>query len=318
MVKEFDLVGDRTLSPAEIERIVEPYLYRPISFVELLEVQTAVTQLYIDKGYITSGAFIPPQTIEDRTVKVEIIPGTVEAIKISGLNRLKESYIRSRLQVATAPPLNQNKLLQALQLLQLNPLIANISAELSKGVNPGSSFLEINIEEADTRKVIFSIDNYRSPSVGTIRRQIDVRENNLLGWGDRFNISYVATEGSRSLGNLSYVVPLNPKNVEIQLIHSRTDSKIIEAPFDDLDIETDSRRYEVTYRQSLWQTPEATATAGLTFSRQSSQNTFMDMPFVLSRGADRLVETKISALRLFQEYSTRDRQQVFAFRSEFR
>ncbi len=317
IIRKFNIVGNRVLPSTEIDRVVKPYLFRPISFIELLEVQTAITQLYIDKGYITSGAFIPPQIIEDRTIQVEIVEGTVEAIKISGLNRLKESYIRSRLAIATTPPLNQDRLLKALQLLQVNPLIANISAELSEGVNPGSSFLEVDIKEADSREIALSIDNYRSPSVGTMRRQIELNEQNLLGWGDRFHVSYINTDGSNSLDNLSYTLPLNPHNGEIELVHSRTYSEIIEAPFDDLDIETNIHRYDLTYRQPLLQTPKRTATIGLTFSRQDSENTLMDSPFPLSRGADRRGKTKISALRFFQEYTTRDRQQVFAARSEF-
>ena len=317
VVKKFNIVGNRVLSPTEIDLAVQPYLFRPISFIELLEVQTAITQLYIDKGYITSGAFIPPQIIEDRTIKIEIVEGTVEAIKISGLNRLKESYIRSRLALATTPALNQDKLLNAIQLLQLDPLIANISAELSEGVNPGSSFLEVDIEEADSTEINLSIDNYRSPSVGTIRRQIELKQQNLLGWGDNFHVAYINTDGSDSLDNLSYTFPINPNNGEIEVVHSRTYSEIIEPPFDELNIETNIHRYDFTYRQPLLQTPKRLVTIGSTFSYKNSENTLMGSPFPLSRGADKEGKTKISALRFFQEYSTRDQQQVFAARSEF-
>ena len=317
VVKKFNIVGNRVLSPTEIDLAVQPYLFRPISFIELLEVQTAITQLYIDKGYITSGAFIPPQIIEDRTIKIEIVEGTVEAIKISGLNRLKESYIRSRLALATTPALNQDKLLNAIQLLQLDPLIANLSAELSEGVNPGSSFLEVDIEEADSTEINLSIDNYRSPSVGTIRRQIELKQQNLLGWGDNFHVAYINTDGSDSLDNLSYTFPINPNNGEIEVVHSRTYSEIIEPPFDELNIETNIHRYDFTYRQPLLQTPKRLVTIGSTFSYKNSENTLMGSPFPLSRGADKEGKTKISALRFFQEYSTRDQQQVFAARSEF-
>ena len=318
VVKEFKIVGNRVLSPAEIQRVVQPYLFRPISFIELLEVQGMITQLYLDKGYITSGAFIPPQIIEDRTIRVEILEGTVEEIKISGLNRLKESYIRQRLAISTQPPFNRDKLLNALQLLQLNPLIDNISAELSQGINPGSSFLEVEIQEANSKEIALSLDNHRSPSVGTMRRQIQLQENNLLGWGDRFHVSYINTDGSDSLADLSYVIPLNPNNGELELVHSRTDSEIIEAPFNELDIDTKIRRYEMIYRQPLWQTPNQTAIVGVNLAQQNSENTLMDAPFPLTRGADQQGKTQISTVGFFQEYITRDRQQAFAARSEFK
>ncbi|WP_371357330.1 POTRA domain-containing protein, partial [Hydrocoleum sp. CS-953] len=106
-------------------------------FAELLEAQTTVTQLYFDQGYVTSGAFIPPQTLEDGTVIIEVIEGQVEEIEISGLKRLNSSYIRSRIESGIQTPLNQNQLFQYLQLLQLNPLIERLSANLTAGTRPG-------------------------------------------------------------------------------------------------------------------------------------------------------------------------------------
>jgi hemolysin activation/secretion protein len=222
------------------------------------------------------------------------------------------------LAIATSPPLNQDKLLNALQILQLDPLIANISAELSKGVNPGGSFLEIEVEEADTFSLGLSIDNQRYPSVGSVRRQVSVSQNNLVGWGDHFNVSYVNTDGSNSLEDLSYVIPINAHNGEIRLAHSRSNSKIITEPLNELDIETKNRYYEATYRQPLYQTPTRNVTAGVTISQQNAENSLRNIPFPLSRGADSKGKTNISALHLFQEYSDRNEHQVFAVRSEFR
>jgi hemolysin activation/secretion protein len=317
VVSKFEIIGNKVIPSAAIDRVIKPYLFRPISFIELLELQRAITKLYIEQGYVTSGAFIPPQTIKDRTIKIKIIPGTVEEINISGLKRLKSGYIRSRLAIATSPPLNQNKLLNALQLLQLDPLITNISAELSKGINPGGSFLEIEIEEADTFSLGLSIDNQKSPNVGSVRRQVSISQNNLVGWGDRFNVSYVNTDGSNSLEDLSYVIPLNAHNGEIRLAHSRSNSQIITESFAELDIETKNRYYEATYLQPLYQTPTRNVTAGVIFSRQNAENSLRNFPYPLSRGADSEGKTNISALHFFQEFSDRNYHQVFAARSEF-
>ena len=137
ILKGFEIIGNRVIPEAEIDSLLEPYLLRRISFVELFEVQQVITQLFVERGYLTSGAYIPPQKIQDRIVRVEIIEGSLEEIKIYGLKHLRPGYVRERLAAATQPPLNRQKLLNALQLLQLNPRIANISAELSQGINPG-------------------------------------------------------------------------------------------------------------------------------------------------------------------------------------
>ncbi len=318
ILSRFNIIGNRVIPEARLKQLLQPYLFRPVTFVELLKVQQAITKLYVERGYFTSGAYIPPQTINNRTLKIEIIEGKVEEIKISGLKRLRLEYVRSRLAIATQAPLNQDKLLNALQQLQLNPLIRSISAELSQGINPGESFLEVKIAEADTFSSELNLNNYRTPSVGSISRQVSLSEGNLLGFGDRFNISYVNTDGSDSLEDLSYVIPLGAYNSEVRLAYSLSNNRIISEPFQDLDLASENRYYEATYRQPLYQTPQQDITIGVTFSRQNSQLLLMDRGFPsLTRGSDNQGKTQISALRLFQEYSDRSDSHVFAVRSQF-
>jgi hemolysin activation/secretion protein len=56
---------------------------------------------------------------------------------------------------------------------------------------------------------------------------------------------------------------------------------------------------------------------GLTASRQSSQTRLFGEDFPLSPGADDDGQTRISALRFFQEWTQRSSQEVFAVRSQF-
>lgn len=316
-VEKFVIIGSTVFTPEELEVKLKPYTGRPISFTELLTAQQAIDRLYFDHGYITSGTFIPPQKLQDGIVKIEVLEGIVEEIKISGLDRLNSSYVRSRLNVATKAPLNYNKLLNALQLLQLDPLTKNLAAELTAGTKPGSSILEINLQEADPFDLTLSSDNYRAPSVGSNRRQIQLTHRNLLGFGDRINVSYLNTDGSNSLNNLSYTIPFNPYNGTLNFRFSYTDSKITELPFDRFDIESENSNYEFTYRQPLLQKPTEELALGISFDRSDSALTVDGQPARISPGTEANGETHISALRFFQEYTTRDAKQVFALRSEF-
>ena len=221
------------------------------------------------------------------------------------------------MELATGTPVNQEKLLQALQLLRLDPLIANLSAELSAGIHPASSILEVNIEEADAFSGKISFDNYRVPSVGTNRRQAQITHNNLLGFGDRFNIAYINTDGSDALSDLSYTIPINPYNGTISLVHYRSDSEIIEEPFDTLNIESEYRHYEIAYRQPVYQTPNQDIALGIAFTRDNSKTPPLAGFIPLSRGSNTDGEINISALRLFQEYVDRGESQVLALRSQF-
>ena len=322
VLKRIEVEGNTVFTQEELAEILEPYTLRPITFAELLEVQNAITQLYVENGYITSGAFIPPQKIQARILRLQAIEGSVESIDITGLSRLNSNYVRSRLKTATDAPLNREELLEALQLLQLDPLIDRLSAELDPGITPGNSILSIRIEEADVFNLRVAFDNNRAPSVGTNRFSAGLSQGNLFGFGDRISLGYATTEGSDSLNDLTYTIPLNPQNGTFSFTYLYSDSEIIEEPFDIFNIESSRNSYQATYRQPLYQTPNQEFALGFSFTRDESEVEFEDpdsaevLPFP-SVGAEPDGQTKISALRFSQEYTSRNQSEVFALRSQF-
>jgi hemolysin activation/secretion protein len=207
-------------------------------------------------------------------------------------------------------------LLQAIQLLQLDPLIQNISAELSAGTNPELSLLKVTVKEADSLEGEFFVDNSRAPSVGSIRRGFRLSEGNLLGLGDQLRATYSNTAGSNSY-DISYTIPINPRNGTLQVGYGTSNTQVIEPPFDRLDILGDSQSLEITLRQPLLQTPRQEFAIGLTLSQQQSKTSLLGLDFPISPGADDNGRTRISALRFFQEWTSRNSTEVFALRSQF-
>ncbi len=315
-VERFEVRGSSVFSQAELEAITAAFTNRPLSFAELLQARSAVTQLYQDNGYINSGAFIPPQELDDGVVIIEVLEGGVEAINVTIDGRLSSDYVGSRLDIATKAPLNINKLVEALQLLRLDPLIDNISSELSASPRPGFSILDVTVTTAETFDLRAFFNNSRSPSVGSFRRGAGLTEANLFGIGDSISFDYSNTDGSDTF-DVSYTIPINPRNGTIRLAYGTTASEVIEDPFDELDIDSESRYYELTYRQPLVQTPTREFVVGLTASRQESETSILGIPFPLSAGADDDGNTRISALRFFQEWLNRSESQVLAARSQF-
>ncbi|WP_017319454.1 ShlB/FhaC/HecB family hemolysin secretion/activation protein [Mastigocladopsis repens] len=320
-VKKFEFEGntEKVFSDQKLSEVTAQFTNRPITFTELLQVEAVVTKLYTDAGYINSGAFIPAnQTFPQQgaVVKVQIVEGGLEEIKVTGTRRLNPNYLRSRIQLGTSRPLNRYRLLEALQLLQLNPLIQNLSAELSAGSRSDQSLLEVRVVEADSFRTELFVDNGRAPSVGSFRRGIRISEGNVFGIGDSFAATYTNTDGSNAL-DLNYAVPLNPRNGTLNLAGGFTDTTVIEPPFDRIDITGDSFYIDVGFRQPIIQSPTRELALGLTFSRQQSKTKLQGEDYALSPGSDENGETRISALRFFQEYTQRSPQQVLALRSQF-
>ncbi|MGB3299246.1 MAG: ShlB/FhaC/HecB family hemolysin secretion/activation protein [Phormidesmis sp.] len=318
-VSGIQLAGSTIFTSEDFADLFAQYSGRPVTFNELLQLRSAVTQRYVDEGFLTSGAFIPPQTLAGGVVTVQVIEGVIEDIEIVGTRRLKPSYIRSRLGLAAQPPINADTLLEALQRLQIDPLIETVSADLQAGVKPGTSILRVDVTEADSFALTAGVDNGRSPNIGSVRRQINLTEGNVLGLGDRAYLSYANTDGSNSL-DLSYSIPVSPHNTRINLNGGISESRVIDDVFDVLDISAAAYYYEVGVAHPLIETPTQELSLGLDFSHKENQTRLGidDIgPFPLSPGADDNGETRVSALRFSQAWTQRSQQQVFAVRSQF-
>ncbi|PLS69377.1 MAG: hemolysin activation/secretion protein [Cyanobacteria bacterium M5B4] len=312
-VKAFKVEGSTVFSPEELQLVTLPFTDRDLTFTELEQVSQAVTRLYTDRGYTTSGAFIPAQTPQNDTITIQVIEGSLAEIKVNGLKRLHPRYIIDR--VNQPPPLNQNRLLQSLQLLQLNPRIQSISSELSPSPIGGQSILEITLTEAPSFSSSLILDNSRSPGVGEFRRQLKLQEQNISGSGDTLSLSYSNTDGS-NLYRLSYDLPLNPADGTLSFKFARSNSQILEAPFTALDILANVRTYEIAYRQPLHTTPDRGFALELAFTRSESETALLATPFPLSPGADQEGRTRVTALRFSQEYFQRTATEVLGLRSE--
>ncbi|NER85050.1 MAG: ShlB/FhaC/HecB family hemolysin secretion/activation protein, partial [Leptolyngbya sp. SIO1D8] len=240
-----------------------------------------------------------------------------EAVVIDGLEDLGPGYVSSRIERAAGRPLNVNKLVEGLQLLQLDPVIGTISAELATGTQVGGSIVNVRVEEAKSFTLQAGIDNGRSPTVGTIRGQASLRDINLFGWGDTLALAYSSSEGSDTV-DIGYTIPVSPANTTVGLNFSLSRSEVIDEDFEILSIESKSDDLGLFVRQPVIQTPAQELALSLEFSYSRLESTF-ELP-----GAPRLGfpfagapdgEVEVTAIRFGQEWTQRSARQVLAARS---
>jgi hemolysin activation/secretion protein len=315
-VKRVEVLGSTVFSPQELEAAVASFIGKEATFEELLAIRAAITHLYTDQGYTTSGAFLPAQDLTDGVVKIQVVEGAIEKMEIEGLTRLRSAYVRSRLNLATQTPVNLRRLEEALQLLQLNPLIKAVQAELSTGTAPGLSVLTLNVKEAQPYTAAFTVENRDSPSVGEIRGTAEIAHNNLLGFGDRFSFNYGVSPGINTY-NLGYEFPVNPRDGTVSISYGSSSSRIVEQPFADLDISADAYNFSLGFRQPIVRTPKSEFTVGVSLDlRQSQTYLFENLPYSFSLGPDN-GKSKLTVLRLNQDWINRSTTRVLAARSQF-
>ncbi|EDX82756.1 outer membrane protein, OMP85 family, putative [Synechococcus sp. PCC 7335] len=315
-VRDIQVVGN-TRFENEIEALVSPLEGQEISLADLLSLRTDITNLYLEAGYLSSGAFVPNnQDLTDSTVRIQVVEGAVEQLQISGLGRLREGYVRDRINRATKTPLNIEQLEVGLQLLQTDPLLQSVDAELTAGSGPGQSLLIVELEEADPFFATLSTNNYRAPSIGSSQASAGLTHLNVLGIGDRLSVGYSFTEGLNNY-QAHYTLPLNGLDGTLQLSYQNSDSDIVEELFADAGIRSESETWSVNLKQPLVRSVAQEFSLGLGLDVRESRSFILDdIPFSFSVGPEDGV-SKVSVLRFSQEWVNRDIDTVLALRSQF-
>lgn len=318
-VTKIEVTGSTILRPAEIEPIIKPLEGRSVSLEDLRQAADAITQLYLNRGYITSRAVLVDQTITDGVVKIQVIEGSLEQIRIEGAQRVRDNYIRSRIELGAKPPLNRDQLEDQLRLLKADPLFSNVEASLRPGNELGKSILIVRVTEASPWQGFVGSDNFSPPSVGSVRLGAGVGYRNLTGFGDNLFISYYrSTNGGSSVGDFNYTVPINPMNGTIQLRYSPSKNEITDPAFSALDIRGKNYLYQISYRQPLLRTPREELALSVGFTAQNGQTfLFQNIGFPFGFGPDANGNSRTRVFNFGQEYIRRDPQGAWALRSLF-
>jgi hemolysin activation/secretion protein len=180
------LDGVVSLTKEEINKLTSPFINKCIGLYDIKELLRVITNFYIDKGYVTTRAYIPQQDLSSGTLKLLIIEGITESIKLNGDN--------TGIEIANAFPwvagniLNIRDIEQGLD--QLNRLQSNSATmDLLPGKTPGLTRILISNAPRSRSSGNASIDNDGSEALGEFRGSVSVGGDNLLGVNDYWALS---------------------------------------------------------------------------------------------------------------------------------
>lgn len=318
-IRKIDLVGSTLFTAEELQTLFAPYEGRDVSLSDLQALADRLTQQYLDRGYITSRAFVPPQTITDGRVEIRVLEGSLEAIEIEGLDRLREDYVRSRVELGASTPLNSTDLENQLRLLRADPLLETLEASLRAGEAAGKSVLNIRVQESKQFLGSVGLDNYSPPSVGSERFSANLLYRNPTGIGDEISFGYNRTlKGGTDVLDFGYRVPLNPMNGTLQLRLAPNWNRIVQEPFDEFDIQGETQLYEVSFRQPLVRSPieEFALSLGLTHQRGQTF-VFGDEGTPFGIGPEEDGTSRTTVIKFGQDYIRRDPNGAWLLQSLF-
>jgi hemolysin activation/secretion protein len=209
LVRDIMVTGNTVFSDAEIHEVTDPYKNRALMTEDLERLRLALTLMYINKGYLTSGAIIPDQDVAAGVIAVHIIEGRLTDIRVDGNRWFRTGYLRDRIELGSQTPVRLEPLQEQLQILQQDRRIERINAELKPGDEAGQSTLNVRVQDKQPFHAIMEVNNYQTPLVGEIRGMGTLVHDNLTGNGDPLSISYGHSSGAFPIVDASYALPLN-------------------------------------------------------------------------------------------------------------
>jgi hemolysin activation/secretion protein len=315
-VRQIRITGSTIFSDEELAQVTAPYVNRVLTTEDLEELRLALTRYYIDRGYITSGAIIPDQTVSEGVITLHIVEGELSRIDVAGNKWFRSGYIRKRIALGARTPVNIEALQKRLQLLQQDNRIERLNTELRPGVRRGESELNVRVQETLPFSVVSGVNNYQSPVVGAERLFVSLAHRNLTGNGDILSFTSWFGEDPRPQFVAGYSLPLTARDTTLILKYIRGETIVQEEPFDPLDIETESDTFGITLRQPLYRSLRREFAVELTGERSHSKTTLEGERFSFFFGAED-GEATIVPVRLSLEWTDRTQNQVIAARSRF-
>ena len=319
-IRRFQFQGNSLISDQQLQKLAEPYLQKNYSLTELNTViQTLVEKInlqYQSRGFIFSGAYAPPSDYSNGEILIVIKEqGKLEGIQIDGLQRVPESYVRSRINFFIEEPFNIKDLELALNRLRFDPLFKEVRGNLERTMDTKTAKLDITVVEAPAHSLEGTYNNYEAFRVGQTQFRSHFTSLNLLGFADRVSLQYDLTEGLDKL-NVNYTLPISGSGTTINLGYEEGNSRIIEPPLERFDIEGKTKKARLKLEQPLYidQNNEISGFLGLEW--QQNESSLLNLSFSFIPEVPE-AQTRWTALHFGQQWVNRSFNQVIAFRSEF-
>jgi len=183
-IKDIELNGADSLSAGERERLLKPYIGQCLGVTQLNELLKVITDHYIEKGLVTSRAYLPQQDLSGGHLKVLVVEGRLEGLKGAQDSKLSDRELSMTFPGKTGELLNLREIEQLVD--QLNRLPSNhAQMELTPGKNVGGSEVLVKNTPQKPWRASLSRDNDGQKSTGEQQWGTGFEWDSPLGLADQ-------------------------------------------------------------------------------------------------------------------------------------
>lgn len=269
-VTEIQIEDSRILTPEELAKIIVEYQKRDLTLDQMQEVADRITDAYRKKGYITSRAYLPVQSIKDGVLVIKVLEAKTGNVEIRGNRYFKTKELRRDLNAQPGGAFDFSALQRSLVYINEHP-DRKAKAVLVPGKEPGTTDVIVQMEEQRPIHVGFEYDNYGSRYISQNRYSLFFEHDNLLGFEDLFYLKGQISDESRLvMQQVRYVLPVN-RTWDLGLYAVNSKIKLGEE-FDDLQAEGDAQIFGLFTAHRLIKTETNDLRLSVGFDYKSIRN----------------------------------------------
>lgn len=210
-ISEYQITGNTLLDPREIERALEPFLGENQEITAVEKAAKKIERLYKDKGYPTVYVNIPEQDVRGGVIKMSVVEGKVQRLRITGANYYTLSGIRNEL-----PAVQEGKtpyfpdVQQQLSKINARSQHLKVTPVLKPGKFPGSVDIELKVKDELPWVNQLSLSNFNSANTTRPRLEFNTAYNNLWQKDHGLSLQYQTSPEDTeevSIWGFTYLLP---------------------------------------------------------------------------------------------------------------
>lgn len=197
LVHSIAISGNTLLSKDEVGEVVSYYKDKCLGKNAINELMKYLTALYVDKGYITSRVYIPPQDLTTGMLNLVVIEGYVESISINNNSEADRRKLWWAISNEWGRHLRLPEIEQGLDQINSVPS-ANAEMKLWPGSKSGATRIHISNTVNNKYRGQLQISNDGQENTGKNKVRFGVSADNLLGINDTSSVNLITSTNTHA------------------------------------------------------------------------------------------------------------------------
>lgn len=233
------------LTKKEKNTIFKKYINQCNTITNLKNLVNEITSIYIDRGYVTSKAYLKPQNISKGIIEISMVEGVLENFTDNS-SSIKTAFFNQEGKFLNLRDLEVG--IENLNRLKSN----NAKLQLIPGTKTGQTKVKIENQTSNRINGYFSLNNYGQETTGKKQLGMNLNIDNILNINDIFTINYNTTDNHNTAENsvgdtYSYSFPIGRSLYSFQYSNSKY-KQMLKAQLNEYKIIGKSQTYNVTVK----------------------------------------------------------------------